>query len=65
MDLHESCQEERKEGEMMLKQLTQEERLDYLVEEFKADSEEYRDIETPKDTEGKKKIWRGILSGRN
>ena len=37
-----------------MKHVTQEERLDYLVEEFKTDSGEYRNIETPKDTEGKK-----------
>ena len=37
---------------------TQEERLDYLVEEFKADSGEYKDLETPKDTEGKRRILR-------
>ena len=35
----------------MSQQLTQEERLDRLVEEFKADSGEYKDIETPKDKE--------------
>ena len=27
---------------------TQEERLDYLVEEFKADSDEYKDLQTSK-----------------
>ena len=32
---------------------TQEQRLDYLVEQFKADSGEYRNLRTPKDTEGK------------
>ena len=30
-----------------MKNRTQEERLDYLVEEFKADSGKYKDIETP------------------
>lgn len=51
-----------------MKNITQEERLDYLVEAFKTDydetvhrtvslhakaSGEYKDIETPKDAEGK------------
>ena len=48
----------------MSKQLTQEERLDYLVEEFKEDSGEYKDIETPKDTEGKKRILRSLMNIR-
>ncbi len=30
---------------------TQEQRLDYLVEEFKADSDEYKDLHVPDDTE--------------
>lgn len=32
---------------------TQEERLDYLVEEFKADSDEYKDLQTSKSVEKK------------
>ena len=32
----------------MSKNTTQEERLDYLVEEFKADSAEYKELQTPK-----------------
>ena len=32
---------------------SQEERLNFLVEEFKMDSSEYNDMKTPKDTEGK------------
>ncbi len=35
-----------------MKHVTQEERLDYLVEAFKADSGKYKDIETPKYIEG-------------
>ena len=35
----------------MSKNTTQEERLDYLVEEFKADSVEYKDLKTPNSTE--------------
>ncbi len=33
--------------ETKAKKTTQEERLDYLVEEFKADSAEYKDLKTP------------------
>ena len=32
---------------------TQEERLDYLVEEFKADSDEYKDLNIPDNREEK------------
>ena len=32
--------------------LSQEQRLNYLVEAFKEDSGEYRELETPKDAEG-------------
>ena len=48
----------------MSEQLTQEERLDYLVEEFKTDSGKYRDIETPKNTEGKRRILRSLMNIR-
>ena len=37
--------------ETKAKKLTQEERLDYLVEEFKADSAEYKELQTPNSTE--------------
>ena len=47
-----------------MKNITQEERLDYLVEEFKTDSGEYKDIETPKDTEGKRRILRSLMNIR-
>ena len=43
---------------------TQEERLDYLVEVFKTDSGEYKDIETPKDAEGKRRILRSLMNIR-
>ncbi len=43
---------------------TQEERLDYLLEEFKADSGEYKDLETPKDAEGKRMILRSLMNIR-
>ena len=47
-----------------MKKMTQKERLDYLVEEFKADSVQYRDLETPADTEGKKRLLRSLMNIR-
>ena len=43
---------------------SQKERLDYLVEQFKADSDEYKDLQTPKDIEGKKRILRSLMNIR-
>ena len=43
---------------------TQNQRLDYLVEEFKKDSVQYMDLETPKDTEGKRRILRSLMNIR-
>ena len=43
---------------------TQEQRLDYLVEEFKADSCEYKDLQTPVDAEGKRRILRSLMNIR-
>ena len=43
---------------------TQNQRLDYLVEEFKTDSVQYKDLETPKDTEGKRRILRSLMNIR-
>ena len=43
---------------------TQNQRLDYLVEEFKADSVQYKDLETSKDTEGKRRILRSLMNIR-
>ena len=48
----------------MTENRTQEERLDFLVEKFKADSDEYKDMETPKDTEDKKRILRSLMNIR-
>ena len=42
----------------------QNKRLDYLVEAFKEDSVEYRDIPMPKDTEGKRRILRSLMNIR-
>ena len=47
-----------------MKEMTQEERLNYLVEEFKEDSIQYKDMETPKDTEGKKRVLRSLMNIR-
>ena len=43
---------------------TQEERLDYLVEEFKADSAEYKDLQTSKSVEEKRRILRSLMNIR-
>ena len=44
--------------------MTQDQRLDYLVEEFKADSVQYKDLQTPSDTEGKQRILRSLMNIR-
>lgn len=43
---------------------TQEERLAYLVEAFKEDSDQYKKIQTPDDTEGKQRILRSLMNVR-
>ena len=43
---------------------TQEERLDYLVEEFKADSDEYKDLRTPSNDDEKRRILRSLMNIR-
>lgn len=48
----------------MNEKMTQEQRLDYLVEEFKTDSVQYKELETPKDTEGKRRILRSLMNIR-
>ena len=45
-------------------QMTGKERLDYLVEEFKRDSAEYKEIQTPDDTEGKRYVLRALMNIR-
>ena len=47
-----------------MKEMTQNERLDYLVEEFKKDSVRYRDLETPEDEAGKRQILRSLMNVR-
>ena len=44
--------------------MTQDQRLDYLVEEFKADSGRYCNLQTPGDSEGKKRILRSLMNIR-
>ena len=48
----------------MSEKKTQNQRLDYLIEEFKADSVQYKDLETPEDTEGKRRILRSLMNIR-
>jgi hypothetical protein len=53
-----------KEGNSMNEKMTQEQRLDTLVEAFKADSVQYKDLQTPADTEGKRRILRSLMNIR-
>ena len=48
----------------MNEEMTQNGRLDFLVEEFKADSVQYKDLQTPKDAEGKRRILRSLMNIR-
>ena len=48
----------------MNKKMTQNGRLDFLVEAFKADSVQYKDLQTPKDAEGKRRILRSLMNVR-
>ncbi len=48
----------------MKEKMTQEQRLDALVEAFKADSVQYKDLQTPADTEGKRRILRSLMNIR-
>lgn len=38
--------------------------MDYLVEAFKSDSVEYKEIPTPPDTDGKKRLLRSLMNIR-
>ena len=46
----------------MAEKMTQEQRLDTLVEAFKADSVHYKDLQTPEDNEGKRRILRSLMN---
>ena len=48
----------------MSEKMTQAERLDFLVEAFKVDSEHYKDIQTPADTDGKRRVLRSLMNIR-
>ena len=48
----------------MNEEMPQNGRLDFLVEEFKADSVQYKDLQTPKDAEGKRRILRSLMNVR-
>ncbi|MBO5554107.1 MAG: macro domain protein, partial [Solobacterium sp.] len=48
----------------MTEPLSQEERLNYLVEEFKADSGDYKHLETPEDMAGKRRLLRSLMNIR-
>ena len=48
----------------MAEKMTQEQRLDTLVEVFKADSVQYKDLQTPEDNEGKRRILRSLMNIR-
>ena len=48
----------------MSKKMTQAERLDFLVEAFKADSDHYKTLQTPADPEGKRRVLRSLMNIR-
>lgn len=48
----------------MKEKTLQEQRLDMLVETFKADSVQYKDLQTPEDNEGKRQILRSLMNIR-
>lgn len=49
---------------MKVQQSTQDERLDLLISDFKAESAEYRDLHVPGDREGKRRILRSLMNVR-
>ena len=48
----------------MKEKTVQEQRLDTLIEAFKADSVQYKDLHTPADTEGKRRLLRSLMNVR-
>ncbi|MCQ1532586.1 protein-ADP-ribose hydrolase [Mitsuokella jalaludinii] len=48
----------------MYEKKIQDQRLDYLVDAFKKDSVQYKELETPKDTEGKRRILWSLMNIR-
>ena len=55
---------DRQEIKQMHEITTQNRRLDFLVEAFKAESEEYSDLPVPCDTEGKQRLLRSLMNIR-
>ena len=51
-------------GENQIMKTEQEKRLSFLVEAFKADSEDYQNLQTPEDEEGKRRILRSLMNIR-
>lgn len=47
-----------------MKMMTQNERLAYLVEAFKEDSGQYRNLKTPEDTAGRQQVLRSLMNIR-
>ena len=48
----------------MKERMTQDQRLEYLVEAFKDDSVQYRNLQTPADRNGKRRILRSLMNIR-
>lgn len=48
----------------MMKNITQEECLDYLVDAFKADSDEYKDLQVSENPDEKRRILRSLMNIR-
>ena len=48
----------------MDKTMTQDQRLNFLVEAFKADSGDYQNLTTPKDASGRRRILRSLMNIR-
>ena len=51
-------------AENSMEEMTQNERLDYLVEGFKKDSVRFRTLNTPEDTAGKQRLLRSLMNVR-
>ena len=51
-------------GENQIMKTEQEKRLSFLVEAFKADSEDYQNLQTPEDEEEKRRILRSLMNIR-
>ena len=48
----------------MSEKMTQTERLDFLVEAFREDSEQYKSIQVPADADGKRRVLRSLMNIR-